>query len=92
LIEKQTHFRKKLQKVFNLKETDFETLREFNDYLEMVEQYVNNLIYDRDVEETKRKIEQFQREHEELIVKNKNKFSQDEEWIENNLGTYIPIR
>lgn len=82
LIEKQTYFRKRLQKVFNLKRENFETLRQFNDYLETFETYVFNLTYDLDVEETKRKIERFQNEHEELIAKNKNRLSQDEEWVQ----------
>jgi len=46
-------------KIFNLKQDDFSTLREFNDYLEQVEIYVMNLTYDLDVESTKRQIETF---------------------------------
>lgn len=85
-VEKQTYYRKKLMKIFNLKQDDFSTLREFNDYLEQVEIYVMNLAYDIDVDSTKRQIETFQKNYEDLIIKNKNRLSKDEEWIQRNLG------
>uniref|UniRef100_A0A915JMC2 RING-type domain-containing protein n=1 Tax=Romanomermis culicivorax TaxID=13658 RepID=A0A915JMC2_ROMCU len=80
-VEKHTFYRKKLTKIFNLKLEDFKNLREFNDYLEMVETYAYNLAFDVDVDETKRKIEEFQQDNDDLIMKNKNKLSKDEEWI-----------
>lgn len=36
-VEKEIDIRKKILKDFNRRETDFSTLREYNDYLEMVE-------------------------------------------------------
>lgn len=33
-IEKENHVRKRLKKIFNLKQDDFEDLKQFNDYLE----------------------------------------------------------
>ncbi|ULU08495.1 hypothetical protein L3Y34_019594 [Caenorhabditis briggsae] len=34
LIDKETFLRRKLRKIYNLKQDDFETLREFGDYQE----------------------------------------------------------
>lgn len=67
---------------YNKREDDFETLREYNDYLEEVESIIFNLANDIDVEETKKKIEQYKKENQESINKNRGKKSRDQEEIE----------
>lgn len=84
-VEKEVDIRKRVLKDFNRKEDDFATLAEYNDYLEFVETIIYNLTYDIDVEETKRKIEQYKKENSEAIVKNRSKISRDEEEIESLL-------
>ncbi|KAK6028167.1 CDK-activating kinase assembly factor MAT1 [Ostertagia ostertagi] len=85
LIEKETHIRRRLRKVYNLKKEDFPTLREFNDYLERFECLVCNLAYGIDVEETEAEIAAFKETHAELIERNKKKLDEDQIWIMQNL-------
>lgn len=82
LVEKEVFFRKKLQKVFNLREEDFSSLRAYNDYLEEYESLVTNLTQDVDVDATWKKVEQFRKGHEEQITKNRSKKTADQLWIE----------
>ena len=81
-VEKEVDIRKKIFKDFNRKEEDFDTLREYNDYLEMVETIIYNLANGVDVEGTKKRIENYKKENAELIQKNRNKKSKDEILIE----------
>lgn len=81
-VEKDTDIRKRVIRDFNKKEEDFQTLREYNDYLEQVETIVFNLTNGIDVEQTKLEIEAYKRENQDNIKKNKAKLSHDEELIE----------
>lgn len=80
-VEKEIDIRKKVLKDFNRRETDFSTLKEYNDYLEMVETIVYNLSNDIDVEATKKKIENYRKDNKDQIIKNRSKVSQDEEYL-----------
>ncbi|XP_013399115.1 CDK-activating kinase assembly factor MAT1 [Lingula anatina] len=82
LVEKEVDIRKKILKDFNKKEEDFESLREYNDYLEEIETIIFNLVNGVDTEATKRKIEQYKKVNRESITKNRSKLSKDEELIE----------
>ena len=42
-VDKEVDIRRRILKDFNKQEEDFETLREYNDYLEMVEDIIFNL-------------------------------------------------
>jgi len=84
-VAKEIFIRKKLSKIFNSKEDDFSSLREYNDYLEKLEFYVFNLTNEIDVDETKKSIDEFQRRNEESIQKNKNRRTKDDEWIQRML-------
>lgn len=81
-VEKDLQIRRKLLKEINLKEDDFESLREYNDFLETFESFVYNLANDIDTEETKRQIGQFKSENAGKTTKNRNKMSKDLELIE----------
>lgn len=80
-VEKEVDIRKKILKDFNRRETDFDTLTDYNDYLEMVETIVYNLSNDIDVESTKKKIENYRKDNKDLIMKNRSKVSHDEEYL-----------
>ncbi|ELT91136.1 hypothetical protein CAPTEDRAFT_89450 [Capitella teleta] len=86
-VEKETDIRKKILKDFNKKEEDFSSLREFNDYLEDVETIVFNLTNGIDLEETKRKVELYKKEHQDSIRKNRAKMSKEEEELEDMIAT-----
>lgn len=81
-VEKEVDIRRKILKDFNKKEEDFSALNEYNDYLEEIENIVFNLTNDIDVEETKKKVEQYKKENKEAIAKNKTRKSKDEVLIE----------
>ncbi|GAB1608418.1 CDK-activating kinase assembly factor MAT1-like [Argonauta hians] len=81
-VEKEVDIRKKILKDFNQKESDFPSLNEYNDYLEMVETLIYNLSNNIDIESTKRKIENYRKDNKEQIIKNRSKLSQDEEYLD----------
>lgn len=82
LVEKEVDIRKRILRDFNKREEDFETLREYNDYLEEIETIIFNLANNVDVEGTKKKIEQYKKENRALIIRNKSKLSKDEEYLD----------
>lgn len=81
-VEKEVDIRRRLLKDYNKKEEDFETLREYNDYLEQVETIIFNLANDIDVDEMKKKVDQYKKENQESINKNRGKKSRELEEIE----------
>lgn len=84
-VEKEVDIRKRILRDFNKKEDDFETLRQYNDYLEEIENIIFNLVNDIDVEETTKKIEQYKRENKEQIIKNKTRLGKRDHEIEEML-------
>ncbi|KAG9336622.1 hypothetical protein JZ751_002969 [Albula glossodonta] len=72
-VDKEVEIRKKVLKIYNKRDTDFPSLREYNDYLEQVEDIVFNLTNNVDVENTKQIMEQYQRENRDIIQRNKVK-------------------
>ncbi|KAF8794299.1 CDK-activating kinase assembly factor MAT1-like [Argiope bruennichi] len=81
-VEKELDIRRRILRDFNKKEEDFNSLREYNDYLEEIETIIFNLANDVDIEATKRKIEQYKKENKTQIMKNKGKLSKEEEELE----------
>ncbi|KAL3503898.1 hypothetical protein ACH5RR_033739 [Cinchona calisaya] len=65
---KEMSIRKRISNIFNKREEDFPTLREYNDYLEEVEDMVVNLIEGIDVPAIEAKIAQYQTENAEQIM------------------------
>jgi CDK-activating kinase assembly factor MAT1 len=55
---------------FNKREDDFETLKDYNDYLETVEEMTWNLINRIDVEETERRLQAFAEQNKQEIAQN----------------------
>jgi CDK-activating kinase assembly factor MAT1 len=78
--------RRRILKDFNKQEDDFETLREFNDYLEMVEDIIYNLTNNLEILETNKKILAYKDQHKEQIIKNRSKHSKDAIEIEDILA------
>ena len=68
--EKEYRTRKQVMKWFNKRREDFETLKDFNDYLEEIEDIIFNLINQIDVERTNSRIESYRRSNQEVILKN----------------------
>ncbi|XP_071834611.1 CDK-activating kinase assembly factor MAT1-like [Apostichopus japonicus] len=76
-VEREVDIRRRIMKDFNKQEEDFETLDDFNDYLEMVESIIFNLSNGIDVEATKKKVESYKRDNKDLIQRNKLRQSKD---------------
>ena len=56
---------------------DFDTLKEYNDYLEFVEDIIFNLANNVDVEETRQKVHDYKEANKAFITKHRNKMSSD---------------
>ncbi|XP_067848007.1 CDK-activating kinase assembly factor MAT1 [Heptranchias perlo] len=84
-VDKEVEIRKKVLKIYNKREDDFCTLKEYNDFLEEVEDIVSNLTNNVDVENTKRKMEQYQKDNKDIIYKNKIKLTREQEDLEEAL-------
>ncbi|GFY80978.1 cyclin-dependent kinase-activating kinase assembly factor-related [Actinidia rufa] len=65
---KEMAIRKRISSIFNKREDDFPSLREYNDYLEEVEDMTVNLIEGIDVPAIEAKIAQYQKENAEQIM------------------------
>lgn len=65
---KEMAIRKRIANIFNKREEDFPSLREYNDYLEEVEDMIFNLIEGNDVPAIEAKIAHYQRENAEQIM------------------------
>lgn len=61
------------KKRYNKTGQDFDTLREYNDYLESVEDIIYNLVYQIDVDETNAKIAEYKQQNRTQIAKTKVK-------------------
>ncbi|XP_007576270.1 CDK-activating kinase assembly factor MAT1, partial [Poecilia formosa] len=81
-VDKEVEIRKKVMKIYNKREFDFPSLRDYNDYLEQVEDIVYNLTNNVDVENTKGRMEQYQRENKDIIQRNKAKLTREQEELE----------
>ncbi|TWW72086.1 MAT1 CDK7/cyclin-H assembly factor [Takifugu flavidus] len=81
-VDKEVEIRKKVLKIYNKRDVDFSSLREYNDYLERVEDIVYNLTNNLDVENTKLRMEQYQRENRDTIQRNKAKLTREQEELE----------
>ncbi|KAI2806409.1 hypothetical protein RDWZM_006627 [Blomia tropicalis] len=82
-VEKDLEIRRRLMRDINLKEEDFPSLKEYNDYLELFETFVYNLANDIDTTATNMRIDQFKNDNSsKLKNKKRNKMSKDMELIE----------
>lgn len=69
-IEREIDTRRRLQKVFNKSEEDFDSLAAYNDYLEEVEMITFNLTQGVDVEATERKVRSYENANKASISAN----------------------
>lgn len=82
--EKDFAVRRKLKNLFNKTEADFASQKEFQDYEEMVEDHIYNLVHGVEVEETKAAIERYKQDNTRLIAINQMKVNQR---LEDELST-----
>ncbi|GBG68488.1 hypothetical protein CBR_g3032 [Chara braunii] len=65
---KEVIVRKRIVEIYNKQQEDFGTLREYNDYLEEVEDIIFALVEGHDVEAVEAKIAKYKEENYEQIV------------------------
>ncbi|XP_059613598.1 CDK-activating kinase assembly factor MAT1 [Phlebotomus argentipes] len=78
MVEKEVNIRKRILRDYNKKEDDFDSLEEFNNYLEEIELIVFNLANDIDIVNTNKRIEQYKKDNREVITKNKGRIGREE--------------
>lgn len=69
-VEREVDIRRKVAAVFNRREDEFETLRDYNDYLNDVEDITFNLINLIDLEETEKRFAAYEKAHQADIAEN----------------------
>ncbi|RSH95071.1 TFIIH/NER complex subunit [Saitozyma podzolica] len=72
-VEKEVAVRRRMADVFNKREEDFKTSREYDDYLEDVENLTFNLLNDIDLVRTERRIAEHAKQNAKLIAANQEK-------------------
>lgn len=77
-VEREVDIRKKVAKVFNRREEEFDSLREYNDYLNEVEDITFNLIHKIDIEETERRFQKHEDDWREAIKENASLAQQEQ--------------
>jgi len=85
-VDKEVDIRRRILKDFNKQEEDFPTLREYNDYLEMVEDIIFNLTNNLDILETNKRILAYKDQNKEEIVRNRSRLSKDAMELEDILA------
>ncbi|XP_073427215.1 CDK-activating kinase assembly factor MAT1 [Dendrobates tinctorius] len=84
-IDKEVEIRKKILKIYNKREEDFPCLREYNDFLEEIEEIVFNLTNNVDLDNTKKKMEYYQKLNKDTIQRNKIKMTREQEELQEAL-------
>lgn len=72
-IDKEVDIRRRILRDFCKTEDEFDNLRSYNDYLEMVEDLIYNLCNNIDILETNKKINEYKEVNKAQIAKNKHK-------------------
>ncbi|KAF2767287.1 CDK-activating kinase assembly factor [Teratosphaeria nubilosa] len=76
-VEREVDIRKRVAAVFNKREEEFEELRDYNDYLNEVEDITFNLVNGIDLAETNRRFEEYERAHAAEIKENERLAKQE---------------
>ncbi|KAI1771992.1 CDK-activating kinase assembly factor [Hypoxylon cercidicola] len=74
-VEREVDIRQRVQAVFNMTQDDFETLRDYNDYLQQVEDLTFNLVQGDEAERGKaeQELQAYEQKHREDIEKNRRR-------------------
>jgi len=84
-VEREVDIRKRILKDYNKKEDDFQSLRDYNDYLEEIEDIVFNFANNMEVEETKTRVELYKKENFKIIQKNRVAQSRQEAYLKEKM-------
>jgi CDK-activating kinase assembly factor MAT1 len=85
--EKDTSWRVRVTKVFNKVESDFESLKEYNDYLEQVEDIIYSIVNEEpNAEEMKAKVKAYEEQHKSEIVIRQSQRADEERSIADRIA------
>lgn len=76
-VDKEVDIRKGIMKIYNKMESDFKSLKDYNDYLEEVENIIWSLETGVNEKETREAIVQYRQENEMIIRQNQIKINKD---------------
>lgn len=68
-VEREVETRKRVEEILNRQEDEFESLRDYNDFLELREIMVMNLILNTDVNATNKKLKDYQKANNHFVDK-----------------------
>lgn len=88
-FEKEINIRRTIMKDFNKILSDFSSLKDYNDYLEEIEDIIYNLAHDIDIEETKDRIRRYVRDNRESIISNRARQAQREHEQQQNQEMFL---
>lgn len=80
-VEREVRVRKQVVAIFNQRLEDFASLKEYNDYLEEIEDMVFNLVHDVDVQKTNAKLESYRQQNQMSIARNARRMKQEESLV-----------
>ena len=84
--EKDTSWRRRLLAVYNKTEADFPTLKEYNDYLEELEDMIYSIVNEEpDAEDCKARIKQYEQAHKAEIVVRQSQRADEERAIQDQI-------
>jgi len=85
--EKDTSWRRRLLAVYNKTEADFPSLKEYNDYLEEVEDMIYSIVNEEpDAEDCKAKIKEYEQAHRAEIVVRQSQRADEERSIQDQIA------
>ncbi|XP_076033579.1 CDK-activating kinase assembly factor [Oratosquilla oratoria] len=82
MVEKEIDIRRRVMKVYNKQEDDFERPDDWNNYIEEIENIVLDLVNDVNRSEIEKKLESYEKLHKDEIRRNLSKRSREEEELE----------
>ncbi|XP_076804458.1 CDK-activating kinase assembly factor MAT1-like [Clavelina lepadiformis] len=85
-VDKEVDIRKSVLKIYNKQETDFNSLNEYNDYLEVIEEIVWNLESGKNEKETKERIALYKQENEPQIRRNQVRITQERSYFKEQVA------
>lgn len=77
-LNKDAHVRRRYLTWFNKRREDFDSDQAYDDYLEMVEDIIHNIVHNIDVDATKARVDKYRAQNQHLIGSNQAKRAEEE--------------
>lgn len=77
-LNKEARIRRRTLRIYNKRREEFASDREYDDYLEEIEDIILNLVNEIDVDATQKKVEKYRRENQDVIGQNQARRAEEE--------------